>query len=95
MLGDRMYPGNFAMRYLWVIALALTACQTSVANVPDGPPSYRQGFAEGCDSGYVAAGHPYYQFKKDPTRYAQDSMYSQGWNDGFATCKGKYDSLGP
>lgn len=95
MLGNWICLEDLAMRHLWVIALALAACQTSVANVPAGPPGYRQGFAEGCDSGYVAAGHPYYQFKKNPTRYAQDNMYSQGWNDGFATCKGQYDSLGP
>jgi hypothetical protein len=49
----------------------------------------------GCDSGYVAAGHPYYRFSKDVTRYGNDNLYyKQGWDDGFSVCKGKYESVG-
>ena len=74
--------------------VAISGCATKVSETPAGPPGYQEGFAAGCDSGYVAAGHPYYRFRKDPSRFAADEMYRQGWNDGFATCKGKYDAIG-
>ena len=79
--------------------LILAACATGTSRAPAGPLEYQQGYAEGCDSGYVAAGHPYYRFTKDPVRYGSDSLYAQGWNDGFMVCKGGYEStqrmLGP
>ena len=55
----------------------LVGCSTDPANVPAGPPGYSRGFANGCDSGYVAAGHPYYKFVKDVTLYAQSEFYRQ------------------
>ncbi|MBB5406064.1 hypothetical protein QF000_000605 [Paraburkholderia atlantica] len=77
-------------------SLLVTACQT----MPDSytaqfqregePPAYIDGHADGCRSGLSAAGNPYVQATKDPTRFAQDSMYAQGWNDGFSTCKEWY-----
>ncbi len=79
--------------YRLAIALLLVGCATNPSNIPVGPPAYKQGFAEGCDSGYVAAGHPYYQFRKDTYRFDSDKQYKQGWTDGFATCKGKYDAI--
>ena len=76
-----------------MICLALTGCATAnmrnpVANMP---AVYQQGYFSGCDSGYVAAGHPYYRFSKDPFKYSSDNLYKQGWDDGFAVCKGSYD----
>ena len=70
----------------------LAACQTT--RVPAGPPEYQDGFKGGCDSGYVAANHPYYRWNKDPLRYERDRLYRQGWEDGFRTCKGQYDAIG-
>jgi hypothetical protein len=49
---------------------------------------------QGCDSGYVAAGHPYYRFSKDTSRYVSDPVYKSDWDDGFAVCKGQYDAIG-
>lgn len=57
------------------------------------PLLYKQGYGAGCDSGYVAAGHPYYKFSKDVASYSKNSLYKQGWDDGFAVCKGQYDSI--
>lgn len=74
-------------------SLTVAACATALDNVPAGPPAYRAGFAAGCDSGYVAAGHPYYSFTKDVYRYDSDSLYRQGWDDGQTTCKGSYESI--
>ncbi len=58
------------------------------------PQDYKLGFGAGCDSGYSAAGHVYYKFNKDVTKYNKEKLYQQGWDDGFKVCKGKYDSLG-
>lgn len=74
-------------------ALALGGCETRLSSTPPGPIEYRQGFAAGCDSGYVAAGHPYYGARKDALRYRYESLYQEGWDDGFATCKERYASV--
>ena len=76
-----------------VAALLATACTTQTNDAPQGPVAYRTGYASGCDSGYVAAGHPYYSFKKAVNKYDRDSIYRQGWDDGFAVCKGRYDNI--
>jgi len=56
------------------------------------PLAYKQGYADGCDSGYVAAGHPYYKFRKDVSRFTNDELYRQGWEDGCTVCKGEYEA---
>lgn len=79
---------------LIVVALATASCATTATEIPPGqPPEYNAGYQAGCDSGYVAAGHPYYQFSKDATRYATDALYKQGWDDGMTVCKGKYEHV--
>lgn len=84
------------MRWVILCALILAACKSSYDRAPaNAPLPYKHGFADGCDSGYNAAGHVYYSFTKDVERYATTPFYAQGWDDGFAVCKGKYDSLGP
>ena len=87
-------------RLLIVVSLlALTGCATSQAEIdrhfgPDTPESYRVGFREGCDSGYRAAGHPYYQYQKDVRRAAEDKFYASGWQDGYDYCKSRYEAQG-
>jgi len=77
-----------------VAIIGLVGCQYYHGPVPDdAPPAYKVGFDEGCDSGYSAAGNIYAKFRKDVMRYASDAIYAQGWNDGFAYCKGRWDSL--
>lgn len=78
---------------LVVMCLVLGGCATQMREVPSGPPEYQQGYAAGCNSGNVAAGHPYYRFTKDISQYASDQLYKQGWDDGFQVCKGKYESV--
>ncbi len=75
------------------VTVSLAACSTG-ENVPQGPPAWREGFSAGCNSGYVAAGHPYYQYTKDVNRAQSDQTYNMGWQDGFNKCKGAYDSIG-
>lgn len=57
------------------------------------PVEYRMGYADGCDSGYVAAGHPYYKFRKNTAHYMADPLYKQGWDDGMTVCKSGYESI--
>ena len=85
--------------FIIAIALVLASCQTNRARVDQEvgagqPQEYKDGYGPGCDSGYVAAGHPYYSFSKDVRRYGVDSLYKSGWDDGFAVCKSKYESIG-
>ena len=84
------------MRHFVLWALLLSGCQTSpqyVRNLhPTAPEGYRHGYTSGRDSGYHAAGNPYYGPSKDVNRYIADRVYQVGWDDGFAACKGKYDS---
>jgi len=78
-----------------ILLLLVSGCATDMRQVDreicsNQPPAYNQGYADGCNSGFVAAGHPYYKFSKDVVRFSSDVMYKQGWEDGFNICKGKY-----
>lgn len=94
-----MSPKQFiVVLFIFIFSIIFAGCATDPGMVDrtvgaSQPIEYKQGFRAGCDSGYVAAGHPYYSFSKDPARYESEGLYRQGWNDGFATCKGKYDGL--
>ena len=57
-------------------------------------PNYADGYEHGWFSGHVAAGYPYCSFQKNTHRYENDSQYKQGWDDGFAVGKGRYESIG-
>lgn len=71
----------------------LTGCAPRAHEIPNGPQPYREGFHDGCSSGYVAAGNPYYKYIKDVSRGNSDSLYKEGWTDGYNTCQGKYNAL--
>lgn len=50
------------------------------------PPTFVDGFEAGCSSGRSAVG-PLGQFSKDVPRYLRESLYAQGWDDGFRQCE--------
>jgi hypothetical protein len=51
---------------------------------------YIDGHVDGCATGYKSAGNMDYAFYKDsPQR--PDSDYLQGWQVGFALCKGRWE----
>ena len=50
------------------------------------PVAYKVGFRDGCDSGRVSAGNTSFIFKKDVVRFDEDSLYQQGWTDGYNRC---------
>ncbi len=39
------------------VVLLLAGCGTTMLTVPPGPGDYRDGFRDGCDSGYAASGN--------------------------------------
>lgn len=72
-----------------VVALALAACTSPKdALIERGfPAAYAEGYDDGCASGNKAGGGLFAEASKDVGRYASDSQYAKGWDDGFAKCK--------
>jgi len=70
-------------------ALALAACTSREdALIARGySPAYAAGYDHGCSSGELAGGGLFGQQRKDEDRYAGESEYAQGWDQGFAKCK--------
>lgn len=72
--------------------LLLAACHPmwTYAVDPSGPPEYRLGWQDGCDSGLSAEGGWDYKlmfgFKKRPEMASSD-QYKQAWNEGFTYCR--------
>jgi hypothetical protein len=54
---------------------------------------YVDGYVDGYSTGCHMAGHPFYQFVRDVTRYEQDRQYSKGWNDGFTIARTDYAAM--
>ena len=56
---------------------------------PLGPPNYRQGYKDGCESGYKGYGQHYnkvwWQFRQDE-KLRDDPVYYQIWKDAYAFC---------
>ncbi|HTJ95171.1 MAG TPA: hypothetical protein VL424_18910 [Pararobbsia sp.] len=50
---------------------------------------YIDGHVDGCATGYKSAGNMNYSFYKDSPQ-GSGADYMQGWNIGFALCKGRY-----
>lgn len=98
------------MRYVfWIgllgIAFAISGCRPGIlyAVNPSGPPEYRLGWEDGCDTGLSAEGGPMYKmmfgFKKRP-EMGNNELYKQAWNEGFTYCRfsaagnNKFEDLG-
>ena len=74
------------------LALCTTSCRPFNMNYvePSGPPEYKLGWEDGCDSGMSAQGSYVYKamygFKKRP-EMADNDQYKQAWNEGFTYCR--------
>lgn len=82
-----------------IMALTLGACRPLWMQTvsPTGPPEYRLGWEDGCDSGVSAedSGMMYKMvlgFKKRP-EMAGEEQYKAGWNEGFSYCRFSYASI--
>src|SRR3954471_10869801 len=74
------------------VLLLTSACRPIALQFvdPPGPPEYKLGWEDGCDSGLSAEGgwdyKLMYGFKKRSEMAAND-QYKQGWNEGFTYCR--------
>ena len=80
-------------RRLGIISIGglLVACAGDLVNPqvpPPGTPAFRDGYVDGCPSGFRDAGRDGYEqdYRKDITRYGRDPEYKQGWDQGYAAC---------
>lgn len=55
-----------------------------------GPPEYRQGYADGCESGLSRMGNSFYKamhtFKQDPYLINNSKLYERAWKDAHLYC---------
>lgn len=82
------------MNARWVVlwcCLVVAGCQSTHDQlVSEGyPPAFADGFQDGCGSGRHAIDPMKGQYKKDVQRYLRDTIYAQGWSDGFNQCQGQ------
>ena len=78
--------------------LAVGGCRpTSLYFVtPAGPPEYKLGWEDGCDTGLAASGNALgkfaYGFKKRP-EFGDNEIYKSAWNEGFTFCRFSLDAV--
>lgn len=85
----RLLPSCLA---ILIGVLWLLGC-TVVPYEPAMPPAWNEGRTDGCLSGQKAGGLIGPQFTKNPYRFENEPFYKQGWNDGFAECLGRAQSI--
>jgi hypothetical protein len=56
-------------------------------------PQYVDGYVDGYSAGCHTVGHPFCQFTRDVSRYAQDRQYKKGWEDGFYIARTDYAAM--
>lgn len=84
-----------------LLMISLSACswrpqvgppwaQKLLTQGPEGPPLFKQGWRDGCETGISATSNLYqkyfYKFKQDST-LARDPVYYTGWKNGFSYCQ--------
>ncbi len=75
-----------------VATLLLGGCRpTSLYFVqPSGPPEYKLGWEDGCNTGISASGGMVYKavfgFQKRP-EFGDNEVYKSAWNEGFTYCR--------
>lgn len=84
---------NMRMALLGLIVV-LAGCQSTHEQLmAEGyPPAFADGYQDGCGSGRQAAGSIGGQYRKDVPRFTRDSLYAQGWGDGFRQCQAMQES---
>lgn len=87
--------GRLLMATTACFLLLLSGCATQKETMlKEGYPlSYAEGFDDGCHSGKNAGGNVFDEFKKDTTRFEDDSKYAQGWSDGFRQCESQEEAM--
>lgn len=87
-------------RQITLIALLLVTASCRPLSLyfvqPAGPPEYKLGWEDGCDSGLSAqaggVAKAAYGFKKRP-EFFDNSVYTSAWNEGFTYCRFSLDPV--
>ena len=86
----------FLMSFILLVAASCRPLVLQATTNVSGPPEYRLGWEDGCDSGLSAQGgfiYKYtYGFKKRP-EMSNNTMYTTAWNEGFAYCRFSLDPV--
>ena len=73
------------------------AASLRIHDGPPGPPNYRQGYKDGCESGFKAYSQHYnkvwWEFRQDKN-LRQDPVYYQIWKDAYSYCASFANSAG-
>ena len=56
----------------------------------DTPLAYKQGYTDGCNSGWNVAGNFMSIFKRSEA-YLKDDLYTQAWDKGYVYCKEQFE----
>ena len=88
------------VRVITLLALVVSASACRPMSLyfvqPSGPPEYKLGWEDGCDSGLAAQGgmvaKAAYGFKKRP-EFFDNSLYTSAWNEGFTYCRFSLDPV--
>jgi hypothetical protein len=51
------------------------------------PPSYVEGYIDGCSAGRRLGGDKRFVYRKDSVRFDKDALYSRGWQEGQINCR--------
>ncbi|MCF7532185.1 hypothetical protein [Pseudomonas petrae] len=79
---------NARWAVLWCVVVVAGCQSTHDQLLAEGyPPAFADGFQDGCGSGRQSIDVIKGQFKKDVPRYLRDTLYAQGWSDGFRQCQ--------
>lgn len=73
------------------LVVLLGACTANLVNPeipPPGSAGFRQGYLDGCRSGFADAGRDGYEtnYRRDDARFAADADYRDGWLKGHHAC---------
>lgn len=86
------------LRTLILGALLLSGCRPLSLYVdgPSGPPEYKLGWEDGCDTGLSVeggmVGKAAFGFKKRP-ELGDNELYKTAWNEGFSYCRFSLDPV--
>lgn len=96
---DRNRGSFFVPDFKWQVkGLPGSKKRNLLTNAPPGPPNFRVGWKDGCDTGKAATGENKHKmkfgFKKDPRFIEGDKFngeYERGWETAFWYCQRFYD----
>jgi hypothetical protein len=84
---------------MFVAVAALSGCRPVALYMiePSGPPEYKLGWEDGCDTGISSQSAGIFKaslgFRKRPEFY-DNPLYNTAWNEGFSYCRFSLEEVG-